>query len=402
MSKSNHFFGQSVFGQLIDLLDPSVLSSSERETQSDRYCKRFTTKDHLITMLFGVLAHCTSLREICGGFMGLKGKLEHFGMRCLPRRSTLSYSNKNRSAEVFARIYYGLLRRYRSILLDSQIAPIECKRVSVIDSTTISLFKDILKCAGRIPVNGRKKGGIKVHTEIVLDERVPKLVWMSSAATNDTQFLDKVDFNQDHVYVFDKGYIDYHFYKRLTVQNVGFVTRLKDSATFTCGEEFDIPLDAPDSLLKDEAIELPLRINGKIVDTVRLRRVVWWDDTNQRLFSFLTNLFEMSAQNVAAIYKQRWGIELLFKQLKQNFPLRYFLGDNENAINIQIWCALIANLLLSVVKNQLKRKTAFSSIASQVRVNLINYIHLIKFLNEPEKDWTNDNSKEMQMPLFQT
>ena len=402
MSKSNHFFGQSVFGQLIDLLDPSVLSASERETQSDRYYKRFTTKDHLITMLFGVLAHCTSLREVCGGLMGLKGKLEHFGMRCLPRRSTLSYSNKNRSAEVFARIYYGLLRRYRSSLLDSLIPPVQGKRVAVIDSTTISLFKDILKCGGRNPVSGRRKGGIKVHTEMILDERVPKLIWMSQAATNDTQFLSKVEFNPDNVYAFDKGYIDYHFYKRLIGQHVGFVSRLKDSATFTCGEEFDIPADAPDSLLKDESIELPLRVNGKIVDVITLRRVVWWDDTHKRLFSFVTNLFEMTAQNVAAIYKQRWGIELLFKQLKQNFPLRYFLGENENAINIQIWCALIANLLLSVVKNQLTRKTAFSCIASQVRVNLINYIHLIKFLNEPEKDWTNAKLDEMQMPLFPT
>jgi len=251
-------------------------------------------------------------------------------------------------------------------------------------------------------VSGRRKGGIKVHTEMILDERVPKLIWMSQAATNDIQFLSKVEFNPDNVYAFDKGYIDYHFYKRLIGQHVGFVSRLKDSATFTCGEEFDIPADAPDSLLKDESIELPLRVNGKIVDVITLRRVVWWDDTHKRLFSFVTNLFEMTAQNVAAIYKQRWGIELLFKQLKQNFQLRYFLGENENAINIQIWCALIANLLLSVVKNQLTRKTAFSCIASQVRVNLINYIHLIKFLNEPEKDWTNAKLDEMQMPLFPT
>jgi hypothetical protein len=402
MSKSSHFFGQSVFGQLIELIDLSVFSRALRETQADRYYKRFQTWDHLISMLFGVLAHCTSLREICGGMMGLKGKLEHFGLKRVPRRSTLSHSNKKRSPEVFAKIYYGLVSRYRSILSDSRFLVIEGKRISTVDSSTISLFKDILKSVGRKPASGKSKGGIKVHTEMILDEQVPQLVWYSSAAANDILFLKRINFVKENIYVFDKGYIDYHFYQELTSQGVGFVSRLKDTATFQSGEEFDIEPEAPEALLKDECIELPLRINGKIVQTITLRRVVWWDDDHERLFSFITNLFDLKAEHVAMIYKLRWQIELLYRQLKQNFPLKYFLGDNENAITIQIWCALIANLLLSVVKKILTRKTAFSCIASYVRVNLINYIHLIRFLNDPEKDWNNEISNESQPSLFPT
>lgn len=402
MSKSSHFFGQSVFGQLIGLIDPAVFSQALRQTQADRYYKRFQTWDHLISMLFGVMAHCTSLREICGGMMGLKGKLEHFGLKRVPRRSTLCDSNKKRKPEVFAQIYYGLLNRYRSVLSDSRFVAPEGKRLSVIDSSTISLFNDVLKSVGRKPLSGKSKGGIKVHTEMILDERVPQVVWFSPAAANDIVFLKRIDFKKDNIYVFDKGYIDYYFYQRLIAQQVGFVTRLKDSATFESGEEFDIDPTAPDALLKDECIKLPLRVNGKIVDSISLRRVVWWDDTHKRLFSFITNLFDMKAENVAAIYKQRWGIELLYKQLKQNFPLKYFLGESENAISIQIWCALIANLLLSVIKRQLTRKTAFSCIASYVRVNLINYIHLIRFLNNPEKDWDKEISDENQPSLFAT
>lgn len=400
MGKSTHFFGQSVFGQLIELIDPSVISQSLRQIKADRYYKRFQTWDHLVSMLFGVLAHCTSLREICGAMMGLKGKLEHFGLQRVPHRSTLSDANRKRSSEVFGLIYYGLLRRYRTFLSDSRFALVEGKKLVVIDSTTISLFKDILKCLGRKPASGKSKGGIKVHAEMVLEEQLPRLIWYGPSASNDVSFVQKRDFFKENIYIFDRGYIDYSFYERLNNSQVGFVTRLKDYASYRPKEEFDIEDGAPDELLKDERIELPIYEKKREVRTVVLRRIVWWDDANQRKFTFLTNLFSLKAEQVALIYKQRWQIELLFKQLKQNFPLKYFLGDNENAISIQIWCALIANLLLTVVKKQLSRKTAFSCIASYVRVNLINYIHLIRFLNNPEKDWTVELITTEQQSLF--
>jgi hypothetical protein len=402
MAKSTHFFGQSVFGQLIELIDPTIVSQALRQTQADRYYKRFQTWDHLVSMLFGVLAHCTSLREVCGAMMGLKGKLEHFGLQRVPRRSTLSDANRKRSAQVFALIYYGLVNRYRSILSDSRFTIVEGKKLAIIDSSTIALFKDILKCAGRRPVKGKSKGGIKVHTEIVLEEQVPRLIWYTSSASNDLTFVQRRDFQKENIYVFDRGYIDYGFYERLNTEQIGFVTRLKDNASYESKEEFDIEDNAPDALLKDEHIELPIRKNGHIIRTVSLRRIVWWDDVNQRRFTFLTNLFSLKAENIALIYKQRWQIELLFRQLKQNFPLKYFLGDSENAITIQIWCALITNLLLSVIRKQLSRKTAFSCIASYVRVNLINYIHLIRFLNYPEKDWNSEIIINKQHPLFPT
>lgn len=400
MPKSTYFFGQSVFGQLIDLIDPNIISRATRKTEADRHYKRFFVRDHLITMLFGVTAHCTSLREICGAMMGLRGKLEHFGMGRIPRRSTLSDANAHRDAEVFAHIYYGLLNEYRQNLSDSRSFTVKGKKIVAIDSTTIALFKDILKAAGKRPVSGQIKGGIKVHTELVLDERVPQLIWYSAGASNDVSFVQNRKFRKENIYVFDRGYIDYEFYEALNHQEVGFVTRLKDNASYKSIHEYDIDDDAPDSLLKDEKIELPIRKNGHIIRTVALRRIAWWDDKSQRYFTFLTNMFDVQPETIAGIYKQRWQIELLFKQLKQNFPLKYFLGDNENAITTQIWCALIANLLMSVIQEQLKRKTAFSFIASFVRVNLINYIHLIRFLNDPEKDWSNEIKADMQPSLF--
>jgi hypothetical protein len=400
MAKSTHFFGQSVFGQLIELINPNIISQAIRRTSADRHYKRFFVHDHLVTMLFGVMAHCTSLREICGGMMGLCGKLTHFGMQRVPRRSTLSDANAKRHSDVFAQIYYGLLNEYRSFLSDSRSFSVKGKKIVAIDSTTITLFKDILKAVGRPAPSGKNKGGIKVHTELVLEERVPQVIWYSAGASSDLAFVQSRKLKKENIYVFDRGYIDYKFYELLNQQEIGFVTRLNDNASFESIQEYDIENDAPDAVLKDERINLPIRKKGKVLRTVMLRRIAWWDESSKRYFIFLSNMFDVQPETIAGIYKQRWQVELLFKQLKQNFPLKYFLGDNENAITIQIWCALISNLLMTVIQEQLKRKTAFSFIASFIRVNLINYIHLIRFLNNPEKDWTNEYKPEMQPDLF--
>jgi hypothetical protein len=353
-------------------------------------------------MLFGVTAHCTSLREICGAMLGLHGKLEHFGMARVPRRSTLSDANANRGAEVFGKIYYGLLGHFQLRLSDSGSFSVKGKKIVAIDSTTIALFKNILKAAGRRPASGQSKGGIKVHTELVLEERVPRLIWYSASANSDLAFVQNRKFEKENIYVFDRGYVDHKFYEGLTSQEVSFVTRLKENAVYESIQEHEPNEETPDAVLKDERIELPIRKNGEIIRTITLRRVALWDEQSQRHFIFLTNMFDIEAETIGGIYKQRWQIELLFRQLKQNFPLKYFLGDNENAITIQIWCVLIVNLLMTVIQQQLKRKTAFSFIASFVRVNLINYIHLIKFLNDPERDWCTEINQNLQQSLFPT
>src|SRR5690606_6473956 len=161
MSKSNYFFGQSVFGQLISLLDLNKIKTISKAHMSDHYVKKFDTSDHLISMLFATFAHCTSLREVAASMLGLKGKMNHFQLKHIPYRSTLSDANKRRSHEVFQSIYYSLLNEYQAIIsYRRQIYSWE-KRLEIIDSSTISLFKDNLSCVGRNPSNGKRKGGIK-------------------------------------------------------------------------------------------------------------------------------------------------------------------------------------------------------------------------------------------------
>lgn len=400
MNKSTFFFGQSVFGQLISLLDKKIIADSIFQCQSDYRTKRFNTLDHLISMLFTAFSNSTSLREVSSAMLGLKGKTEHFQLKHIPYRSTLSDANKKRSHEVFSKIYYGLYKKYKADISDSRKNYDWEERIEIIDSTTIGLFKDILECVGRKSSTGKSKGGIKVHTQLNLQESVPKLIWYSSAAVNDHTFLKRLELKKNQIAVFDKGYNDYKTFDEFTEKDLFFVTRLKSNAAYTLKEELDIPAYIDDGVIKDEFITVEIKENSKYIKTITLRKVSYWDHVNKRCFEFITNLFGMNAGHIALIYKQRWQIELLFKQLKQNFPLKYFLGDNENAIKIQIWCTLITNLLLTVILKKLKRKWAFSNLASFCRLHLFNYIHLVKFLENPEKDWMKDVKKKQLKIVF--
>ena len=399
MSKNTHFFGQSVFGQLISLIDSRIISNASKTCLSDRYIKKFKTKDHLISMLFCSLAKCTSLREVSGAMLGLSGKTKHFYLEHIPKKSTLADANQRRDSKVFGIIYNELIQKYSYLFSDSRIKDVINKQIEIFDTTTISLFNDLLKCVGRKPTNGQRKGGIKVHTIINVDETVPKLIWFTDAKTNDHILLDKLKMDSNTIYVFDKGYNDYTAFKRFSDNKTGFVTRIKDNAVYDIVAENKIEKQIYSGVLLDQIIELTVKQDKKI-SKLKLRKIRFYDRVLKREFEFLTNLFEMRPDLVSAIYKLRWQIELLFKQLKQNFPLKYFLGDNENAIKIQIYCALISNLLMTVIQKKLKRCWAFSNLVSFCKIHLFNYLNLLTFLENPDKDWHIKSYNEEQLSLF--
>ncbi|QHI36977.1 hypothetical protein IMCC3317_23480 [Kordia antarctica] len=396
MGKSTYFSSKSVFGQLISLIDDSMIKKEVKKCNSDRYTKRFTTKDHLISMLFCSFSKCTSLREISGAMLGLSGKTSSFQLNHIPKRSTLSDANKKRDVLVFENIYHQLLKQYGGFLSDSRIKDVIKKQVKIFDSSTISLFKNIMECVGRHSKSGKRKGGIKVHTVVNADEIVPSLVWFSEAKTHDHKFLEKLNCDKNTIYVFDKGFNDYRAFEHFTAYETGFVTRIKDNASYRKIEDLDVADYIHNGVLEDQIIEVEVK-KGKEKTPLKLRKVTFYDRVNKREFEFLTNLFDLRADLIAALYKIRWQIELLFKQLKQNFPLKYFLGDNENAIKIQIYCVLIVNLLFAVIKKRLKRSWAFSNLVSFCKIHLFNYINLMKFLENPEKDWIIDKAESEQL-----
>ncbi len=369
---------------------------------SDRYVKKFSTYNHLVVMLFVAFEGYHSIREVVLGLLANANKLSHLGLSYIVRRSTFSEANQRRSSEVFGEIYMDVYHRNASSLADSRLSDADMKRLYIMDSTTITLFKDILKGVGRNPKEGKKKGGIKAHTIIKADENVPYLIRYSEAVRHDHTFLKEIHhLPKDSIITFDKGYVDYAQYEQFTRNSIWYVTRLKDNAIYEARQEYDIPDDADSGVLKDE--EVVLYYGEKKKDEHKARRIAYWDSENSRLFEFITNNFELTAEKIALIYKRRWQIELLFKQLKQNFPLKYFLGDNENAIEIQIWAAMLANLLLTIVRSKIKHKWAFSNMVSVIRQQLMNYINIFSFLEDPEGCWLaiiQDNRKQYQNSLF--
>ena len=399
MGKNRYFSTKSVFGQLISLIDDSMIAKVVKEHNSDRYVKHFKSQDHLFSMVFCCLEKCNSLREVAAGMMGLSGKEETVRINHLPKKSTLADANKFRKVEFFESIYNNLLKKYSFILSDSRINIALGKNVKIVDSTTISLFKDILECVGRKAVDGKSKGGIKAHSVINADEKVPNLVWFTPATTHDHRFLEKLKCDENTVYVFDKGYNDYKAFEYFTEQKTGFVTRIKSNAKYEVTNKNTISENIHSGVLSDEIIEVEIE-KGSTKTKLRLRKIKYYDREHKRTFEFISNLFEFRADTIAALYKIRWQIELLFKQIKQNFPLKYFLGDNERAIKIQIYCVLIVNLLMGVLKKSLKRQWSFSNLVSFCRIHLFNYIHLTKFLECPEKEWKLNDEKEWQLGLF--
>jgi hypothetical protein len=348
-------------------------------------------------MIYATLSGVSSLRELSTVMLACEGRISHLNLKHFPKRSTLSDANRKRTSTVFGEIYALLYKRYASFLSDSSSLKPPVKNLKIVDSTTIALFSDILKGVGRNPINGKKKGGIKMHTMINAMEDVPCLIRFSSAATHDHTFLKDLKLEKNSFVVFDKAYNDYLQYLKWTLDDIYFVTRQKDNAVYKSIKEFDLDDKTSDAVLKDELILIE-----KDDKSIKIRRVAYWDSEKEKVFEFITNNTEISPDMVADIYKHRWQIETMFKRLKQNFPLKYFLGDNQNAIEIQIWTALIIQLLMLVIQRKIKRKWAYSNMVSVIRFHLMTYISLFKFLENPNKKWAELTTKppNVQLNLF--
>jgi len=383
MSKNTFFTGQPIFSQLLNLIPKRIVLQAAAGHKTDYYTKKFDTYSHLVTMLFVAYEGCTSLREVEMGMSVCHNKLQHLGLSYIPARSTLSEANARRDSEVFATIHHELYNFLRKFLPDSRSSKFD-KKLYMIDSTTVSLFQEIMTTVGRPPINGKRKGGYKVHTLIKADEDVPRFIKISSAAKHDSPFLKNIQLPKGSVLTFDMGYIDYKQYNRLTKDEIWFVTRLKSTMQWSLTNQKPLSeYQIKKGVVSDAEVILG-HSHNKTAIKVPARIVCYRDPKTGKEFEFLTNNTKLKPFTIAQIYQKRWQIEVLFKRIKQNYPLKYFLGDNENAIRIQTWCALIADLILKVVKACIKRKWSFSGIASIVRQHLLEYINLTQYLEQPE------------------
>jgi hypothetical protein len=401
MAKNTNLAGQPVICQLLSFLPREIVDLCVFEHQSDRYYKTMTTWKQLVFMLYGVVTKCHSLNSLCKNLLFLEDRLTYLGIDKLPAVSTLSDANINRNSGVFESIYQQLLDYYKEGL-----NPVECSflagevdtgKVMIVDSSTISLFVDVFKGAGRNPMTGKKKGGLKIHAKMPLGGFVPSLIHITEAACNDKSFLGQLEAERGAIYVFDKGYVKYQKWREWTEKGAYFVTRLNDNADYQIleGQPNHISDYADGGVVADQIIML-----NPTKDPLRARLIIYKDPVSGKVLEFISNMFDYSDSTVILLYKYRWNIEILFKQLKQNFELGYFYSDSLEGIKTQVWVALIANLLFSVIHRQCKEAEQFVTIVNMAAINMCSYISLIKLIRSGRLSGLDRDLKIVQYELF--
>ena len=404
MGKVTNFSGQPVYNQLLNILDKQKICEISKKTlKSESYVKKLDGYTHLVIMLYGVLKHFDSLRELEIGMQAEAHKLHHLGIDYMVRRSTLAEANKRRPQEFFASVYSYLLSKYGQFLADSrpkrkgkdEIKAKDWERLLyMMDSTTISLFDNILKGVGRHPKSGKKKGGMKVHTVMKYLVGVPMVVQLTSAAKHDHYLLKEVHLPKDSTLAMDRAYIDYAQFQRLTDEGVCYVTKMKKNLKYKVLASVTYVNSNGLVEYQDQKV---LFEKGDLKHESR-RIEIWYRDKKQSVV-LLTNNFELTLEDVEEIYKRRWAIESLYKQLKQNFPLHFFYGDSINAIQVQTWVVLIANLLCTIISRKIKRQCAFSQIVTMIRLMLMYYVDFTGFMEDPERVWNEISSTCDKPPL---
>lgn len=411
MSKDNSPFSKlPILGQLLTLFPRNIFDRCVANCNSDSSHRTVSTWSHFVFMSYGVLTGSSTLREIYRNFELLGDKITHLGLAQIPARSSISDANRDRDSTVFGQFYFELYKHFKSFLSDSFLnclinGEIKPSDVHIFDSTTVSLFKDIFKNTGRIPLNGKMKGGIKAFTKIILGERVPNFICLKAASTNEKLFLKTLELSPGTIAVFDKGFQKFSQYAQWTAAGIYYVTQLNTNCKFKILKNLEFEQISEDGVVGDHIIELSYFCPEQKKNIgVECRMVAYIDPISKMKLVFVTNLFTVKPLTVSLLYKNRWVIEPLFKQIKQNFELSYFLADSQEGIKTQIWIAMILNLLFTVIHKMIKEAEDFSTLVKLAAKNLYSYVNFIGFIKDPKivRRATREHIRIIQLSIFES
>jgi len=368
----------SLFSQLLRHIPRTEFAALVGKHRTERYAKGFDSWTHFVAMLFAQVSGADSLRVICNGLSCCVGKMVHLGIGKAPNKSTLSYANQHRPHQLFEDLFWASLGRFRqSGFLGAPNKKFRFKfQLRLLDSTTISLCLSLFPCADF----RRAKGGVKLHTLLNHTDYMPDFLHISEAKQHDIKFARVLQLNPGSFIVADRAYTDYALFAKWTAQGVFFVTRLKDNADYKVVRRLVPPQHR--NIRRDQIIRL-CGAASSAKCPYELRRVEYWDEENQKLLVFLTNNLVLGASTIAALYKERWQIEVFFKTLKQTLKIKTFIGTSENALRIQIWTAMLALLLFKWLHFLSKARWSLSNLVSMLRLNLFTYRDLSDWINAP-------------------
>jgi len=364
----------SLFSQILSLFQRSTFARHVREFKAERPARGFASWDQFVAMLFCQLAQARSLREISDGLKSCEGRLKHLGLAQSPKRSTLSYANAHRPWELFEQLFYDLLAQCQALSPKKKFR--FRNKLLTLDSTTIELCASLFDWARF----RQTKGAVKLHLLLDHEGYLPVFGHVTEGKVGDVKVAQSLDFPKGSIVAIDRGYVDYHLFTRWTRTGVYFVSRLKRNADIQIVERYEVP--AGSQVLKDQKVRLQTFVAGR-PGLEDLRMVTVWLEDKQEELVLITNHFKLAARTIAAIYKERWQIELFFKLLKQQLKIKTFVGTSANAVRIQIWTALIAVLVVRYLQFRSHFRWAVSNLVALLRWNLFSYRNLWEWLNRP-------------------
>ena len=369
----------SIFSQLLQLFSRLEFQAAVQQHKAERHARGFTCWGQFVAMLFCQLAQARSLREICGGLAASEGKLRHLGLPAAPPRSTLAYANEHRPWELYQTVFYQLLEKCQSVAA-SQSGKRKKKfrfknKLMSLDATVIALCASVFDWAHY----RRTKGAVKLHLLLDHEGHLPCFAVITEGKQHEVRVARQMQFAAGTIVAIDRGYTDYNWFVELTQTGVYLVTRLKDNADYVVVEEREIPQRK--GLLRDQVIVFYKLAEAGV--ECFFRRIEYWDEASGQVLVFLTNHLTLAAATVAAVYKERWKIELFFKALKQNLRVKTFVGTSENALQTQIWTALIAILLFKYLQLKASFGWSLSNLVALLRQQLFVYRDLWDWIDNP-------------------
>lgn len=355
-----------VFAQLIAFLNRSKFNRIVAKYEGDKYVKHFTCWNQLLAMMFGQLCNRASLRDLITILEAHSSKCYHLGLGKNISKTNLAYANQNRDYRIFEEFAYYMIAEARE-KRKTKIFDIGGS-VYAFDSTTIDLCLAVFWWAKF----RKRKGGIKVHTLYDIETQIPTFFHITTASVNDVNAMDVIPYEQGSYYVFDRGYNDFKRLYKINTIEAYFVVRAKKSLQF---KPIKWKRRLPKNVLSDATVELTGFYPGKYYPD-NLRLVRFWDEEQSREFTFLTNNFSLTSLQVANLYKNRWQIELFFKWLKQHLKIKKFWGTSENAVKIQIYCAICAYCLVAILQHDMRLDRSTYEVLQILGVSLTDSTHL--------------------------
>jgi hypothetical protein len=369
----------SIFSQVLRLFSRGEFEKAVKEHKTERHARGFTSWGQFMAMLFCQLGRAHSLREICGGLACCEGQLKHLGVPLAPKKSTLAYANAHRPWQLYQAVFEQTLGKCRELVASQGGRKKKFRfknKLMSLDGSIIDLSVSMFDWAKF----RQTKGAIKLHLLLDHDGYLPSFGVVTEGKTSEIKVARTIRFDPGTILAIDRGYVDYEWFRELTQEEVYFVTRMKEKAVYEVKEELEVPKER--NVVSDQIICFP-RLAREGEDPVLFRRVEIWDKDKQESIVFLTNLLGFGATTIAAIYKDRWQVELFFKALKQTLKVKTFVGTSANAVKTQVWTALIAMLVLKYLQLKSKFSWSLSNLAALLRQQLFFYRDLYVWLDDP-------------------